>query len=146
MRDGECRDLGGMDQTQEGPSHALRRGPEEGSNLPTATQHANSIYWTRTQVPALLRCSFHADGLCSLSLSQPILSSGEFPVPSQPPPWEVGGEPPRPLTQHQFWLQKEGLWCCPAGESVGLRWGKGSPEASPGRSPYPGAAACSVWL
>lgn len=37
-----------MDQAQEGPSHALTRDPEEESNLPMATQHADSIYWTRS--------------------------------------------------------------------------------------------------
>lgn len=39
-----------MDQAQEGPSHALMRDPEEESNLPMATQHADSIYWTRSHL------------------------------------------------------------------------------------------------
>lgn len=81
--------------------------------------------------------------LCSGALSMQmacVLSRS----PNQPCPREAfqchpslhrGRRAPRPHTQRHLRLQKEGPWCCPAGESVGLTdsdWGKGHLRPLPG--------------
>lgn len=136
-----------MDQAPEGPSHALRRDPEEESNLPVATQHADSVYWTRTPLLPLVG-ALSTPVACVLSLAlltNRVLRKVSIVIRA----CTVGRESPRPPHSVPATLgcRRKGHGAADKLESLwGWRWGKRSPEAASGRRPHPGAAACSAWL